>query len=63
MDFLIISLFVIVVAAVVIKRKKPELWEKIRSKMPLWEVKVETICLKDKQRNNRSMILNSVKNN
>ena len=24
-----------VVAAVVIKRKKPELWEKIRSKMPL----------------------------
>lgn len=35
MDFLIIGLFVIVVAAVVIKRKKPELWEKIRSKMPL----------------------------
>jgi|TARA_R100001460_G_scaffold84008_1_gene124995 hypothetical protein len=35
MDFLIISLFVIVVAAIVIKRKKPELWEKLKSKLPL----------------------------
>jgi hypothetical protein len=35
MDFLIIGLFIAVTALVIIKRKKPELWEKIRSKMPL----------------------------
>ena len=35
MDFLIIGLFVIVVAAVVIKRKKPELYESLKSKLKL----------------------------
>tara|TARA_R100001463_G_scaffold134598_1_gene196932 strand:- start:66 stop:173 length:108 start_codon:yes stop_codon:yes gene_type:complete len=35
MDFLIGAIFVAVVAAIIIKRKKPELWEKLRSKLPL----------------------------
>jgi|TARA_R110002012_G_C11468174_1_gene593652 hypothetical protein len=35
MDFLIGIIFVAVVAAIIIKRKKPELWAKIREKMPL----------------------------
>ncbi len=35
MDFLIGLIFVAVVAAVIIKRKKPELWNKLRAKMPL----------------------------
>jgi len=35
MDFLIGLIFVAVVAAVIIKRKKPELWSKIMSKIGL----------------------------
>ncbi len=34
MDFLIGVVFVAVVATIIIKRKKPELYEKLRSKLP-----------------------------
>ena len=37
MDALIIILFVAVVAAIVIKRKKPELWSTIIDKVKVWK--------------------------
>tara|TARA_R100001530_G_scaffold130948_1_gene102250 strand:+ start:3912 stop:4019 length:108 start_codon:yes stop_codon:yes gene_type:complete len=35
MDFLIGIIFVAVVAGIIIKRKKPELWAKLVSKLPI----------------------------
>tara|TARA_R110000823_G_scaffold196239_3_gene327592 strand:- start:3277 stop:3390 length:114 start_codon:yes stop_codon:yes gene_type:complete len=37
MDALIVILFVAVVAAIVIKRKKPELWSTIMDKVKVWK--------------------------
>jgi hypothetical protein len=37
MDTFLIVVFVVVVASVIVRRKKPELWSKIKDKIKVWK--------------------------
>jgi len=61
MDFLIGIIFVAVVAGIIIKRKKPELWAKLVSKLPIWRKTVGIAVLKNKVRETSAIIWTNVR--